>query len=361
MYCCVYLFFQLYFLVPVSATNTSVQQTLKKMSELISLHHVKTYLQTGAKCYKAVDDISFDIDAGETLCLIGESGCGKSVTALSILRLLADPPWKIDAKEIRFKGKDLYRLPEEEMRAIRGNEISMVFQEPMTSLNPVLTIGSQIQETLILHKKISRKEAKAIAIDLLKKVGLPDADKKYSDYPHHLSGGMRQRVMIAMALSCDPSLLIADEPTTALDVTVQAQIMELLKQNQKETGMGLLLITHDFGVVAEMADHVAVMYASKIVESGNVQKLFRNPKHPYTIGLLNAIPRMETAANALAVIPGQVPDSSEYPQGCHFAQRCDYATVQCRNEKPESVEIEPGHYVSCWEWEKVENKNYTRA
>ena len=323
------------------------------MPPLIKLNHLRSYLQSNGKCFKAVDDISFEISAGETLCLVGESGCGKSVTSLSIMRLLAQPPWKIDASEITFNGRDLLRLTEEEMRGVRGNQISMIFQEPMTSLNPVLTVGDQIDEALILHKKLSQKDAKAAAIQLLEKVGLPDAGKKYDDYPHQLSGGMRQRVMIAMALSCDPLLLIADEPTTALDVTVQAQILELIKLYQKESGMGLLLITHDFGIVAEMADRVAVMYASKLMEYGSVRSIFHNPKHPYTVGLHHAIPRMDKAAERLAVIPGQVPDASRYPAGCHFAPRCGFATEQCRNEKPDPVELETGHVVYCWEYEKV--------
>lgn len=324
------------------------------MRPLIRLNNLRSYLHTNGKCFKAVDDISFDISAGETLCLVGESGCGKSVTSLSILRLLEHPPWKIEATEIDFNGRNLLHLTEEEMRGVRGNQISMIFQEPMTSLNPVLTIGDQIDEALILHKKKSRKEAKEVTLGLLEKVGLPDAGKTYNDYPHRLSGGMRQRVMIAIALSCDPLLLIADEPSTALDVTVQAQILELILRYQKETGMGLLLITHDFGIVAEMADRVAVMYASKLVEYGNVRSIFHNPKHPYTVGLLNAIPRMNRAAERLAVIPGQVPDASEYPAGCHFAPRCSYVTEKCRNEKPDPVELEPGHFVHCWEYEKIE-------
>lgn len=343
---CVYSFFHLYFF-----------QTKGTMQPLIRLNNLSSYLHSNGKCFKAVDGISFEISDGETLCLIGESGCGKSVTSLSILRLLDQPPWKIDAGEIAFKGRNLLKLTEEEMRAVRGNQIAMIFQEPMTSLNPVLTIGDQIDEAMILHKRLSNKEAKTATIQLLEKVGLPDAGNKYGDYPHQLSGGMRQRVMIAMALSCDPLLLIADEPTTALDVTVQAQILELLRQYQKETGMGLLLITHDFGIVAEMADRVAVMYASKLVEYGSVRSIFQNPKHPYTIGLLNAIPRMDRAAERLAVIPGQVPDASEYPAGCHFAPRCDFATERCRNEKPDPVELETGHFVHCWEYEKV-GKSY---
>lgn len=327
------------------------------MSDLIKINRLKTYLQSSGKCFKAVDDISFEINPGETLCLVGESGCGKSVTALSILRLLSEPLWKISAVELRFKGRELLELPEEAMRAIRGNEIAMIFQEPMTSLNPVFTVGEQIREALVLHKEKSKREAREIAIGLLNKVGLPDAEKKYDEYPHRLSGGMRQRVMIAMALSCAPSLLIADEPTTALDVTVQAQILELLKSYQQETGMGLLLITHDFGVVAEMADRVAVMYASELVESADVQTIFRNPKHPYTVGLLDAIPRIDNRVSNLQVIPGQVPDSSQYPQGCHFAERCEFVKDRCRKEKPESAEVEPGHFVSCWEFENVVKKN----
>lgn len=327
------------------------------MNDVLYISHLITRLQSGGRVFKPVDGIGFGIQSGETFCLVGESGCGKSVTAFSILRLLQEPPWKIEAESIFFKGKDLLRLSEEEMRSIRGHDIAMIFQEPMSSLNPVFTVGDQIREVLMLHNKISKKDAKACTVGLLNKVGLPDPEKRFNDYPHQLSGGMRQRVMIAMALSCDPSLLIADEPTTALDVTVQAQIMELMKQYQKESGMGLLLITHDFGIVAEMADRVGVMYASRIVESGDVRSIFRNAQHPYTVGLLHAVPNVKKISQRLAVIPGQVPDASEYPAGCHFAPRCEYATEQCKNEKPDPVETEPGHYVSCWEYKRVKYRD----
>ena len=322
---------------------------------ILKVTQLKTRLRSNGKIYQPVDDVGFEIHPGETLCLVGESGCGKSVTALSLLRLLEQPPWEIEAGEILLEGKNIWSLPEADMQKIRGNRIAMIFQEPMTSLNPVLTIGEQIDEALIIHKKNSRQEAKKKTIDLLNNVGLPDANKKYNDYPHQLSGGMRQRVMIAMALSCEPSLLIADEPTTALDVTVQAQILELLKDYQKKSGMGLLLITHDFGIVAETADRVAVMYASKLVETGDARSIFKNPRHPYTAGLLEAVPKIQGVSERLSVIPGQVPDSSGYPQGCHFAPRCSYATDRCQNEKPDSAEVEPGHSVSCFEWKNVKN------
>jgi peptide/nickel transport system ATP-binding protein len=322
---------------------------------VLKVTQLKTRLRSNGKIYQAVDDVGFEIYPGETLCLVGESGCGKSVTALSLLRLLEQPSWEIEAEEILLEGKDIWSLPEIDMRKIRGNRIAMIFQEPMTSLNPVLTIGEQIDEALMLHKKNSRQEAKKKTFELLNNVGLPDAEKKYEEYPHQLSGGMRQRVMIAMALSCEPSLLIADEPTTALDVTVQAQILELLKDYQKRSGLALLLITHDFGIVAEAADHVAVMYASKLIETGEARSIFKNPRHPYTVGLLEAVPKIQSVSERLSVIPGQVPDSSHYPPGCHFAPRCSYATDRCQNEKPDIVEIEPGHSVCCFEWKNVKN------
>ncbi len=335
-----------------------IMSTAKK--ELLKIRGLRTYLYSGEKCFKAVDDLALEINREETLCLVGESGCGKSVTALSILRLLPKP-WEIKADELVFEGTDLMALSEDRMRQMRGHRVAMIFQEPMTSLNPVLTIGDQIDEAQILHRRLSRKEAKAKTISLLEKVGLPDAEKKYGEYPHQLSGGMRQRAMIAMALSCEPALLIADEPTTALDVTVQAQILELLKSYQKETGMGLLLITHDFGIVAEAADRVTVMYASKPVETGDAETLFRNPRHPYTLGLLGAVPSIDRVQGRLAVIPGQVPDSSAFPPGCHFAPRCSYASKQCQIEKPGPVEIEPGHTVFCYEWEKVKRQERISA
>jgi peptide/nickel transport system ATP-binding protein len=319
---------------------------------LLGVKNLRTYFYNREETAKAVDGVSFEVNAGETLCIVGESGCGKSVTALSILRLIAEPG-KIVGGEIIFKGKDLLALPDEAMRKIRGDEISMIFQEPMTSLNPVFTCGDQIRETIELHQNLSRAESKNKAIGMLRKVGLPDPETRWQDYPHQLSGGMRQRVMIAMALACQPALVIADEPTTALDVTVQAQILELIKKQQAEGNMAMILITHDFGIVAEAADTVAVMYASKIVEYGHVKTIFRNPRHPYTIGLLNSIPRISDSKERLSAIPGSVPSPADYPHGCHFQPRCAYASGRCANEKPDLIEIESGHTVSCWEVEKV--------
>lgn len=324
------------------------------MSKLLEVRNLKTYFYTDDGVAKAVDDVSFDLDKGETLGLVGESGCGKSVSALSIMRLIPDPPGKVVGGEILFKGKNILKLTEKEMQDIRGNDIGMIFQEPMTSLNPVFTCGDQIEEAIILHQKLSKDAAKEKAIEMLKLVGIPAPDQRYGEYPHQLSGGMRQRIMIAMALSCNPEILIADEPTTALDVTVQAQILELINKLQKELGMGVIMITHDLGVIAEVSTRVAVMYASKVAEYGNVNQIFYNPKHPYTIGLLNSIPKLNKRKGRLSTIEGTVPPPTSYPKGCHFCTRCSFVIDKCWNEEPPLVEIEPGHTAACWRVNEID-------
>ncbi len=316
------------------------------MAELLSIRNLKTYFQTGRGIVKAIDGIDLDIERGETLALVGESGCGKSMTALSILRLVPDPG-RIVGGEIRFEGQDLLRLPEPELRRIRGNRISMIFQEPMTSLNPVFRIGEQIAEALRLHRGMKRGEALTAAAELLTQVGIPEAGMRLADYPHQLSGGLRQRVMIAMALACDPALLIADEPTTALDVTIQAQIMDLLSDLQRERGMATLLISHDLGVVAESADRVAIMYAGLIVETATTGDIFGEPLHPYTRGLLDCIPKLGEKRRRLNPIPGQVPDIANLPAGCAYAERCPLADDGCRRQVPALRELRPGHAVRC--------------
>ena len=324
------------------------------MSKLLEVKNLKTYFYTDDGVAKAVDDVSFALDRGETLGLVGESGCGKSVSALSIMRLIAQPPGKIVNGEILFKGKDILKIPEKEMQDIRGNDIGMIFQEPMTSLNPVFTCGNQIEEAVILHQKLSKEDAKVKAIEMLKLVGLPAPEQRYNEYPHQLSGGMRQRIMIAMALSCNPEILIADEPTTALDVTVQAQILELINKLQRELGMAVIMITHDLGVIAEVSTRVAVMYASKVAEYGNVDQIFYNPKHPYTISLLNSIPKLNKGKSRLATIEGNVPAPTHYPKGCHFCTRCSFAIEKCWNEEPPVVQIEPEHTASCWRVNEID-------
>lgn len=326
---------------------------MESKQPLLKVNNLKTYFFTDDGVVKAVDGVNFEVYPGETLGIVGESGCGKSVTSLSILRLL-DEKGKIVDGEIIFEGKDLVKLDENEMREIRGNDIAMIFQEPMVALNPVYTVGDQIMEAIILHQKVHKDEARKIAIDMLRKVGIPEPEKRVDEYPHELSGGMRQRAMIAMALSCHPKLLIADEPTTALDVTIQAQILELMKQLQKDLGMAIIMITHDLGVIAEISDRVAVMYAGKMVEYTDVKRLFKNPKHPYTWALLNAIPRLDIEQERLFSIPGVVPDALHFPSGCKFHTRCEFATEKCRNEEPGLIEIEDGHFVACWNIEKLE-------
>ncbi len=318
------------------------------MEAVLSVEDLKTYFENAEGTLRAVDGISFKLHKGKTLGIVGESGCGKSVTSLSILRLVPDPPGKIKAGRILFKGKNVLDLPEKEMRGIRGNQISMIFQEPMTSLNPVFTCGNQIAETIQLHQRVNAKTARQMAIEQLRLVSIPDPEKKVHEYPHQLSGGMRQRVMIAMALACRPDVLIADEPTTALDVTIQAQIIDLLKQLQEQLGMAIIFITHDLGIIAEIADEVAVMYAGKIVEKSRTKRLFENPLHPYTRGLLDCLPK-PGGHGRLKVISGQVSDAFKLSGECRFNPRCSEVKDLCRKQEPVLKEIESEHWVSCWE------------
>jgi peptide/nickel transport system ATP-binding protein len=324
---------------------------------LLEIESLKTHFFTRDGVVRAVDGVSFVVHPGETLAVVGESGCGKSVTSLSVLRLIASPPGRIVAGSIRFEGRDLLGLSEPEMRKLRGNDISMIFQEPMTSLNPVLTIGRQIAESLVVHRGMAQAEAMARAVELLRLVEIPDPQRRIEEYPHQLSGGMRQRVMIAMALACDPRLLIADEPTTALDVTIQAQILDLMRALKDKTGAAIVLITHDLGVVAEMAQRVVVMYAGRKVEEAPVDLLFERPRHPYTRGLLSSVPRLGDAAGGrrrLAEIPGLVPSLREEMPGCAFAARCAHATERCRRETPPLEAKGAGQWVACWEADRLE-------
>jgi peptide/nickel transport system ATP-binding protein len=317
---------------------------------LLKIRNLHTYFYTDDGVAKAVDGVDLELVEGGTLGVVGESGCGKSVTALSIMRLIPDPPGKIMQGKIVFGGKDLLALSEAEMRKIRGRSISMIFQEPMTSLNPVFQIGDQISEVLTLHEGLSKKEAWNRSIEMLKMVGIPAAERRITEYPHQLSGGMRQRVMIAMALACSPKLMIADEPTTALDVTIQAQILELINRLQREKGMSVILITHNLGVIAETAQMVAVMYAGRVVEYTDVRTLFATPQHPYTQGLLKSIPRLDEdhAKKAkLEAIPGLVPSLLDLPPGCKFSNRCKYVFEKCGQEPP-LEEVSTGHFVRCW-------------
>jgi len=313
---------------------------------LIQVKDLRTSFFTPEGEVKAVDGVSYEIAEGRTLGLVGESGCGKSVTALSIMRLVP-PPGKIVGGEILYRGKDLLKLDNESMRKMRGNEISMIFQEPMTSLNPVFTAGDQIGEAIRLHQHLGRKAAREKTIEMLKLVRIGDAESRVDSYPHQLSGGMRQRVMIAMALSCNPSLLIADEPTTALDVTIQAQILDLMRELQQETGTSIVLITHDLGVVAEVADDVVVMYAGRVVEQASVRALFEEPQHPYTVGLLGSIPRLAGDAARLTAIEGQVPNPQRLPIGCRFADRCPFVEVACRAAPPPLKRVSAAHASAC--------------
>ena len=323
------------------------------MSEpLLRIENLQTHFRTDDALVRAVDGVSFDVRAGETLAVVGESGSGKSVTALSILRLIPQPPGRIVGGRIVFKGRDLLELDAAEMRRIRGKEISMIFQEPMTSLNPVFTCGEQIIETLVLHERIDRRAARARAIEMLELVGIPAARQRVDEYPHQMSGGMRQRVMIAMALACRPAILIADEPTTALDVTIQAQILELLKRLQRELSMAVILITHDLGVVAETADRVAVMYAGQVVEYCDVRTAFRQPLHPYTAGLQASLPKLGVTQDRLRVIPGNVPNPARFPEGCRFHPRCPVAQERCLGA-PELRELAPGHLSRCWRADEI--------
>jgi oligopeptide/dipeptide ABC transporter ATP-binding protein len=319
----------------------------EKGDVLVDIRGLKTHFFTDDGVVRAVDGVNFPIYRGKTLGVVGESGCGKSVTALSVMRLIA-PPGRIVEGQILFDGKDLATLPEPEMRKIRGRDISMIFQEPMTSLNPVFTVGYQIAEAVMLHLKKSKAEAREHTIKMLDKVRIPSASTRVDEYPHQMSGGMRQRVMIAMALACNPKLLIADEPSTALDVTIQAQILDLMRDLQKEFGMSIMMITHDLGVVAELADHVAVMYASKVVEYAPVKELFSNPLHPYTLGLFRSRPSLATKkGERLNVIAGSVPNPLRFPEGCKFHPRCPSVVERCKTVEPQLRELRPGHWVAC--------------
>lgn len=320
------------------------------METLLSVQDLKTYFYSVDGPVRAIDGLSFDLIKGTIFGLVGESGCGKSVTALSIMRILP-PAGKTVSGRIIFKGEDLLSKSESEMRRIRGGEISMIFQEPIASLNPLFTIGYQIEEAILAHLKMSRKDAKKRVVELLKAVGMPSPETRVRNYPHQLSGGMCQRAMIAMAMSCEPSMIIADEPTTALDVTIQAQILDLLRKIREESGTSMIMITHDLGIIAEMADSVAVMYAGRIVESTDTKTLFRAPRHPYTIGLLDSLPRGK--GEKLVAIPGMVPRPSELPEGCKFSTRCRYVIEECRSSEPLLKEISSGHLVRCIRAEEI--------
>jgi oligopeptide/dipeptide ABC transporter ATP-binding protein len=329
----------------------------KRLLEVVDL---KTYFDTDEGTVKAVDGVSFHIDRGETLGVVGESGSGKSVMSLSVMRLIATPPGRIASGQILFNGQDLVKRSERDMRKIRGNEIAMIFQEPMTSLNPVYTVGDQIAEAIVLHQKESPRAAMRKAAEMLDLVGIPEPGKRVKNYPHQMSGGMRQRVMIAMALSCNPKLLIADEPTTALDVTIQAQILDLMRNLQREIGMAILFITHDLGVIAEMADRVVVMYAGRAVEEADVVDIFKNPQMPYTLGLMNSIPRVDKAAEhqeRLQAIPGNVPNPLYLPAGCAFHPRCRFVKEECKAAIPELEDAGGGHMVRCIRHDELDLKN----
>lgn len=330
---------------------------MAKSERLLEVKGLKTYFDTDEGTVKAVDGVSFHIDKGETLAVVGESGSGKSVTSLSIMRLIPMPPGRIAAGEIIFNGQDIVKNSEKQMRQLRGNDISMIFQEPMTSLNPVYTVGDQIAEAIVLHQGKTNKQAMKMAAEMLELVGIPEPGKRVKNYPHQMSGGMRQRVMIAMALSCGPQLLIADEPTTALDVTIQAQILDLMRKLQREIGMSILFITHDLGVVAEIADRVVVMYAGRAVEESDVNSIYGAPKMPYTVGLLNSIPRIDKSLDIqdrLEAIPGNVPNPLYLPSGCAFHPRCNHVTDECKVDIPKLVDSGNGHMVRCIHWEEIE-------
>lgn len=316
------------------------------MERLLEVKNLKTYFYTPGKVIPAVDGVSFHIDKGETLCIVGESGSGKSVTSLSIMQLVQCPPGKYVEGEILFEGQDILKKTENEMCGIRGNDISMIYQEPMTSLNPVFTIGMQIMETIKIHQKLSNEEARKKAVHMLRLVGIADPEARMKEYPHQLSGGMRQRVMIAMGLCCEPKLLIADEPTTALDVTIQAQILDLMRKLKRELNMTILFITHDLGVVAEMAERVIVMYGGRVVEEGSVKEIFKCPRHPYTLGLLKCIPRMDIKEKRLQAIKGMVPSPDKFAEGCRFHPRCPYAHEICRHQEP-PVHVMDKAVVAC--------------
>jgi len=324
------------------------------MNNLLEVKNLKTHFYTEDGIIPAVDGVDFTLKPGQTLGIVGESGCGKSITSMSVMRLIPNPPGKIVGGQIIFDQKDLLSLSDAEMRRIRGNDISMIFQEPMTSLNPVYSIGSQIMEAIMLHQKLDKKAAREKCIEMLKLVGIPRAEEVVDDYPHQFSGGMRQRVMIAMALSCNPKLLIADEPTTALDVTIQAQILELMKELKEKLNTAIMLITHDLGVVAEMADHIIVMYAGRVVEEASALEIFDDPKHPYTIGLLKSKPNLNRTSPRLDVIPGSVPNPLAIPTGCAFNPRCSHTMEICKSKMPQLDSVAQGRRVRCWLYNKEE-------
>ena len=324
------------------------------MATLLEVKDLKTHFFTSEGVVKAVDGVSYDIEEGETLGLVGESGCGKSVSALSVMRLIPDPPGRIVEGEILLDGEDILKIQMDDMREIRGAKIAMVFQEPMTSLNPVLTVERQLTETLQLHMGMNKLEAQQEGVNLLTRVGIPDPEERIKQYPHQFSGGMRQRVMIAMALSCNPRLIIADEPTTALDVTIQAQILDLMKSLTTEFGVALIVITHNLGVVARYADRVNIMYAGKVIERGNAREIYSNPRHPYTVGLLRSVPRLDLPRRAkLDPIEGQPPDLINLPPGCSFRDRCRWAIDKCATDIPELMESSEGHLSACWRAEDL--------
>ena len=314
---------------------------------ILKINGLKVYFDTDDGLVKSVDGVNLEMMKGTTLALVGESGCGKSVTCLSVLGLNPSPPAKIAGGEILYKGANLLSLSEKAMEGISGNDISMIFQEPMTSLNPVFTVGDQIKEAIMLHQRKTSEEARELTIQILEKVGIPSPELRIDEYPHQMSGGMKQRVMIAMALSCNPEILIADEPTTALDVTIQAQILDLMQSLQDDLGMSILMVTHDLGVVANMASHVAIMYASKIVEYGSVEDIYDNPRHPYTLGLFTSIPVTGERKENLYVIPGNVPNPLAFPEGCKFWPRCSFAEETCKVNEPLLEDMKPGHTVAC--------------
>jgi oligopeptide/dipeptide ABC transporter ATP-binding protein len=335
----------------MSSFNGSNPKGMSMPEPFLRIENLKTHFFTEDGVVRAVDGVDLCINAGETLAVVGESGCGKSVTALSVMRLIQSPPGRIVEGSIRFSGMELTNLSDEAMRNIRGNQISMIFQEPMTSLNPVFRAGSQVAEAISLHQKVSQGEAMDLAVEMMAKVGIPDPARRAKEYPHQLSGGMRQRVMIAMALACNPQLMIADEPTTALDVTIQAQILDLMNGLKSDFGAAIMLITHDLGVVAEMAQRVVVMYTGQVVEEAGVDELFENPRHPYTEGLLSSIPNLDIPVPAdrmLPTIPGMVPSMLDLPRGCNFQKRCPKAMEQCMSQAPPLFELNGGHLARCW-------------
>tara|TARA_B100000949_G_scaffold224359_1_gene227672 strand:+ start:407 stop:1408 length:1002 start_codon:yes stop_codon:yes gene_type:complete len=324
------------------------------MSTLLDIKNLSTHFNTSAGTIKAVNDVSFELREGETLGLVGESGCGKSVTALSIMRLVPSPPGRIVSGDVIFQGQNLLKISEEEMQNVRGRDIGMIFQEPMTSLNPVLSIGRQLREPLELHLGMTKQQSLSRSSELLELVGIPDPATRLKTFPHQTSGGQRQRVMIAMALSCEPKLLIADEATTALDVTIQAQILEIMKDLTDRLGTSVIIITHNLGVVARYADSVNVMYAGKLRESGSLDQVYKNPKHPYTVGLLNSVPTLDLDADVrLQPIRGEIPNLIDLPEGCAFIDRCDYAEQKCEESEPELEEVEDAHFGACWEHKRV--------